>query len=254
MASLSNLLNSGVNDVLPGYTLSKWRVQEYSLAEEYVAKQYLRTAEESSRTMDTAMRVSMTRMALDDVKRGELSFGTDNFDQRVFNLANLPYLLYLSLRKAHKDITPEKAAELVTEDNAASLGTEILVIQGYISKDETQSSIRKASNKAVLWEAMIDGLRKLNFTFEQIAEMTLPQIIFEFGRYEKKPELTAKAADARNRIFDAILVHFKISKLELAALSLDDVKTKIVAVEPKLADDKMDNEFLKNAIQDYLNA
>lgn len=251
MSTLHDIIGSGVTDILSGYTLSQWTLKEYGLAEKYFERQYLTNIEEASRDMSPMIRTSMIRMAMDDVKSKAYSYGTDYFGVSMLNLSNLPYLLFLSLRKLHPNITPEKAESLVNEENEAKLYSEILILQGYKTLAETESKNVALAGKAVNWEVMIDGLRKLNHSYEAIADMTVPQINFEFTRFEKKPEYNHMASQSRNRIFDLVIAHFQISKEQLAGMSIEDIKSRIATVEPKVAE-RMNDVAVRDAVNNYI--
>jgi hypothetical protein len=116
---LAALTGAGRTDVLPGYTLSPWTLAPPEFAQAMISK------------------------ALDDVKIGEFQWGRAAFKLNVFAATYIPLMLYLSLRGRHPDITRDKAAALLTDENRNTIHRAILENERFIiakKKDEAPTT------------------------------------------------------------------------------------------------------------------
>jgi hypothetical protein len=133
MTELAQLAGAARTDVaaLPGYNLSPWRLEEYADAEQEFSQRHLRAAAEAGIGLPREVSDRIIGLALADVKRGDFSWGTLNFDKQLFLASNVPFILWLTLRKKHPETKREAAAKLITEENRHVLHKAILELLGF---------------------------------------------------------------------------------------------------------------------------
>lgn len=250
--SLAAKVNSPRVDVIPGYSLCTLRLKEMGLLEQEIASDYLRKVYNSLNGQNSPLAITTMQMAMDSIKNGTLKYGMPAYNDYFLSLSSVPFLLFLSLKKYHQNITLEQASALLSEDNDYLVHQAILELNGYINR--APSTVEDIVNRGIDWNMVIGGLRKLGHTIEAIAELTLPQISFELSGWklpEDKTQFVDKVKIARNKIFDAVLVQFKISKTELAQLSVTDLKERIAAVEPR-AVGYLNDDALLSSVAEYV--
>jgi hypothetical protein len=140
---LAALTGAGRTDVIPGYTLSPWTLRDYGEMESEFARNYLSTVCNAAATAPPEFAQAMISKALDDVKIGEFQWGRAAFKLNVFAATYIPLMLYLSLRGRHPDITRDKAAALLTDENRNTIHRAILENERFIiakKKDEAPTT------------------------------------------------------------------------------------------------------------------
>lgn len=114
MGELAELTGAGRSDIIEGYTLMPLRLLDYGELERIFEARHVARAQAAAEGMPADAAAKIMRQALDDVKRGEFTFGKDAFDDEAMKLANLPLLAYLEIRQKHPDIDLEKTVDLLT--------------------------------------------------------------------------------------------------------------------------------------------
>lgn len=252
--SVATRVNSPNVDILPGYSLTGWSLIDYGIIEREVSKQYLRTIADSVTGDSSPNAVSMLRMAMEDVKRGNTRYGSLAFEDFVLSTSSIPFLLWIGLKKFQPTISQDHAFKLLTDDNQMEVYKAILTLNGYNLNSQPAENRPAALNpKSFDWDYVIRALRKLGHTIEKIAELTLPQVLFELQDYRegKDTSFSEKIQDSRFRLMDAILVKYKINKLELATMSLDEVKLRLASIEPSVVE-IINDQVLADTITAYV--
>lgn len=135
MADLAELTAAGLSDVIPGYVLSPLTLRDYGEMEREFEAQSLAEAKVAA---DGAKEI--IERALDRIAGGRFSFGSVGFDDAALKVQNLPFLLYLSLRHQHKDVTREKAAAMLDGEDAPQIQAAILSLAGYLVKKKPEGA------------------------------------------------------------------------------------------------------------------
>lgn len=112
------VLGVGRDDVISGYTLSWFRLDMMGQAGAY----FRRLAKENAVSEDEARSYSLTNA---------FSIQSPEFFLAARDLANLPYLTYISLKVKHNDMTLEKARALATPDLEKKIMEAIIELMGY---------------------------------------------------------------------------------------------------------------------------
>lgn len=141
MADLADITAAGRSDVIPGHILSPLTLRDYGSCELEWEAQARADALVMAGGMPDADRRSFIEQTVARIAGGRYAFGSQGFDDAALKTQNLPFLLYLSLRRKHPDMTREKAAEFLDGDNAPDIQSAVLSLAGYeVKKKETSSS------------------------------------------------------------------------------------------------------------------
>lgn len=68
--------------------------------------------------------------------------GTSAFNQAVASLSGSIYLLWLSIRKKHKDVTLDKASELLTAENTKEIVGKLHQVAGFTAEDDSDPFVQ----------------------------------------------------------------------------------------------------------------
>ncbi len=131
MSDLAKLAAAPRTDVLPGYTLSRARLADFGQVEEELERRHLARAGMASVGLPPAVGESLIKAAVAEVSGGRFKYGGAAFFNHVLSSTVHPLLLYLALRKAHPEISREKAAGLITEQNETAVSRAVLEQFGY---------------------------------------------------------------------------------------------------------------------------
>jgi len=131
MSELAELTAPARADVLPGYTLSPFRLWMYAEAEVEFARSHVAIAAAATVGLPTSIQKIIVEAALEDVAEGKFNYGADCFDRKALADSATPYLLWLCLRPAHPEITRPKVESLITKENEDALYREVASLMGY---------------------------------------------------------------------------------------------------------------------------
>lgn len=131
MSELADLTAPPGADVLPGYTLSPFRLWQYAEAETEFARAHVALAGAAAVGMPSSIQEVTVRAALQDVAEGKFNYGADCFDRKALAQGSTPYLLWLCLRPKHPKITRPAAEALITPENEEAVYREVLLLMGY---------------------------------------------------------------------------------------------------------------------------
>lgn len=131
MSELAGLVGSPRSDVIPDYVMSPFQLFEFGECEEEFGRRHVSLAAAACDGADPSIRDTIVGVALNDVAVGSFNYGTVGFDARARAISSLPFLLYLSLRINHANITLAKASALLTPDNRMNVHRVVLSLMGY---------------------------------------------------------------------------------------------------------------------------
>lgn len=123
MSELAQLTGaaSSTDDALPGYALSPWSIAEIGEAEQEFEQAHVRSVAAGTATANPAVQAQMAETAQNCLAWGYFVYGAPGFWAKTATTYLLPFLLWLSLRKAQPQITRAAAATLITPENLAKL-------------------------------------------------------------------------------------------------------------------------------------
>lgn len=131
MSELSKLVGAPRTDVLPGYTLARARLSDFGQAEEEIERRHIAKAGGAAVGLPDAIADKIIAAATEDVAQGRLKYGRKAFDAHALAPTSTPFLLYLTLRHSHPDMTRDMAASLITEKNETAISRAVLIQFGY---------------------------------------------------------------------------------------------------------------------------
>lgn len=131
MSELAKLTAAPLTDVLPGYTLSPPTLADFGQQEAELERRHIATAGAAAVGLPASVAEAIIKAATNDVASGKFKFGRAAFDAHTLAPTSLPFLLYLTLRRNHADLTREKTASLVKTENEAKLNRAVLKLFGY---------------------------------------------------------------------------------------------------------------------------
>lgn len=269
MSTLTTATNAPAESLaLPGYRYSRWALNEYGEAEQRVAALHLKAANDAASLIldangrpDIVAKTTYMRMAMDDVRNKTLNYGSPAFDEWATSISSLPFIFWLSVRRNNKNITSEAEAALLlstVEEKQGEILKEVLQYSlgyNFFKGNEKTDNLKNQVGIDTSWSLLFKMLSKLGYTLDQICDLTIPQIVFVLSDFEEddqtiKVEIIKRLQDRQTKIFEAVMVQFKLSKVQLAALEINDLKSYIAAVEPKAASAIVDDK-LREAIKNF---
>ncbi len=142
--------------VLPGHVLTKFRLKQLRMAEDFFATRALQVAGAAAAGQQPAVAERIMSAATGSIAAGLYSYGSTGFKQQAVMPTSLPFLLWLCISVENPKITQDEAATLITDENEALLTRAILEMLGYSfpnvptevkepPKDQTQSQSSQTS-------------------------------------------------------------------------------------------------------------
>lgn len=132
MGDLADLTGAGYSLVIPGHTLSPLTFSDYGEMERIFEARHIARARGAADGLESDIAKVIVQMALDDVRRGDFTYGTDDFDREAMKIQNLVLIVWMELRHRHPDITIEQVPGLLaTVTDHAAARDSFLVLASY---------------------------------------------------------------------------------------------------------------------------
>lgn len=234
---LSKLSAAGDSASLPGFILSPFRIHQFGQAGQEWASRYLYAVGQAADRLTDRIADKLVSRAADDVRRGRLAYGTDDFDAACFAPEHLPFLLWLSLQPKHPQLTREQAAALLSPENERTVRRAVLEMAGYDLSLRQKPKSR--DDTPIDWPGIFATLlNNKGMGPEQVSQLSMPQLINALGADQSaaeafSPETTAqKRRAAGDRIFDDCLRKSGKSVAEFSAMPQDDLAALVKEVSP----------------------
>ena len=106
------------------YTFSNLNMQDLARFEEWVKQQHIRTLKDALKDEEPEVRASV-------LAKARLTLSSEEIMQSTGSYSGLLYLLWLSAKKNHKDITPEQLGELFDPTELAEKDKLVDTLSGY---------------------------------------------------------------------------------------------------------------------------
>lgn len=132
MTRLAELTAATRSDVLPGYILSRPAIREWGDAEEEAVAVYMRRVRQSVNGCPADVQLAVIIAGLEKVAAGNFSFGMPDLDAFLRSASALPFIVWLSLRAKHPQVTREMAGAMVTPDNEVDVSQVALELWGFL--------------------------------------------------------------------------------------------------------------------------
>jgi hypothetical protein len=117
--------------VLPGHVLTKFRVKQIRMAEDFFVGRALQVAGTAGAGQPDPVADRIMSVTVRNIAAGLYSYSSAGFKQQAIMPTSLPFLLWLCLSIETPRITQEEAATLVTDENEAAVTRAILEMLGY---------------------------------------------------------------------------------------------------------------------------
>ncbi len=117
MSELGELTAAGRADLLPGHTLSPWRLVTIAEAEEEMERRHIATCVAGAIALPQPAQRLVAEAATRDIRDGAFKYRAPGFDRVLLSPSFTSLRLWLSLRARHPGVTRAQAARLITADN-----------------------------------------------------------------------------------------------------------------------------------------
>ena len=111
------------------FTFANLNMQELGRLEEWVKQQHIRTLKDALKDEDPEVRASV-------LAKARLTLSGEEIMQSTGSYSGLLYLLWLSAKKSHKNITPEQLGELFDPTEVADMDKLVDTLSGYGGSDD----------------------------------------------------------------------------------------------------------------------
>lgn len=114
MSELASIVNAG-NSVIPGHVLSEPGIEDIGMAERYCEEAYFAKIAGGAVGLPPTLRDAQLDAAREDIRKGKLAFGTNDFDWWANRTTSAPLLTMLCIRPTNPKITYAEVCKLYND-------------------------------------------------------------------------------------------------------------------------------------------